>query len=100
MINIVLVLWHAVLNSELASERDNDVSRPSRGEGLRGKLNKVVLAYSGGLDTSVIVPWLRYYLSDLSVFSCLNFEDSQRNSIIDCYNNSCCYDDEDDDTRS
>ncbi|OAY71819.1 Argininosuccinate synthase, chloroplastic [Ananas comosus] len=27
--------------------------------GLRGKLNKVVLAYSGGLDTSVIVPWLR-----------------------------------------
>ena len=28
--------------------------------GLRGKLNKVVLAYSGGLDTSVIVPWLRW----------------------------------------
>ncbi|RWR96870.1 Argininosuccinate synthase [Cinnamomum micranthum f. kanehirae] len=28
-------------------------------EGKRGKLNKVVLAYSGGLDTSVIVPWLR-----------------------------------------
>uniref|UniRef100_A0A2N9GV01 argininosuccinate synthase n=1 Tax=Fagus sylvatica TaxID=28930 RepID=A0A2N9GV01_FAGSY len=28
-------------------------------KGLRGKLNKVVLAYSGGLDTSVIVPWLR-----------------------------------------
>ncbi len=27
--------------------------------GLRGSLNKVVLAYSGGLDTSVIVPWLR-----------------------------------------
>eukprot|EP00475_Leptophrys_vorax_P034104 TRINITY_DN54651_c0_g1_i1.p1 TRINITY_DN54651_c0_g1~~TRINITY_DN54651_c0_g1_i1.p1 ORF type:complete len:467 (+),score=41.49 TRINITY_DN54651_c0_g1_i1:268-1668(+) len=27
--------------------------------GLRGKLNKVVLAYSGGLDTSVIVPWLK-----------------------------------------
>lgn len=27
--------------------------------GLRGTLNKVVLAYSGGLDTSVIVPWLR-----------------------------------------
>ena len=23
------------------------------------KINKVVLAYSGGLDTSVIVPWLR-----------------------------------------
>eukprot|EP00245_Coleochaete_scutata_P006758 TRINITY_DN21536_c0_g1_i1.p1 TRINITY_DN21536_c0_g1~~TRINITY_DN21536_c0_g1_i1.p1 ORF type:complete len:491 (+),score=115.07 TRINITY_DN21536_c0_g1_i1:91-1563(+) len=27
--------------------------------GLRGQLKKVVLAYSGGLDTSVIVPWLR-----------------------------------------
>lgn len=25
----------------------------------RGDVNKVVLAYSGGLDTSVIVPWLR-----------------------------------------
>ncbi|GFP80608.1 argininosuccinate synthase chloroplastic [Phtheirospermum japonicum] len=29
------------------------------GKALRKKLNKVVLAYSGGLDTSVIVPWLR-----------------------------------------
>jgi argininosuccinate synthase len=28
--------------------------------GLRGKLKKVVLAYSGGLDTSVIFPCLRY----------------------------------------
>lgn len=27
---------------------------------LLKKLNKVVMAYSGGLDTSVIVPWLRY----------------------------------------
>lgn len=36
-------------------------SAPISGGGLRGKLNKVVLAYSGGLDTSVIVPWLRYY---------------------------------------
>src|SRR5262249_6006268 len=25
----------------------------------RPKVNKVVLAYSGGLDTSIIVPWLR-----------------------------------------
>ncbi|NLM95806.1 MAG: hypothetical protein GX165_09580, partial [Firmicutes bacterium] len=23
------------------------------------KVNKVVLAYSGGLDTSVIIPWLK-----------------------------------------
>eukprot|EP00898_Chlorokybus_atmophyticus_P001072 jgi/Chlat1/1966/Chrsp158S02271 len=32
---------------------------PAPAAGLRGKLNKVVLAYSGGLDTSVIVPWLK-----------------------------------------
>ena len=25
----------------------------------KNKVNKVVLAYSGGLDTSVIVPWLK-----------------------------------------
>ncbi|TKY73624.1 Argininosuccinate synthase [Spatholobus suberectus] len=39
----------------------HDVAVPEtkKGAGLRGKLNKVVLAYSGGLDTSVVVPWLR-----------------------------------------
>ena len=26
---------------------------------MKGKFNKVVLAYSGGLDTSIIVPWLK-----------------------------------------
>ena len=26
---------------------------------IKPKVHKVVLAYSGGLDTSVIVPWLR-----------------------------------------
>ncbi|KAG2240911.1 hypothetical protein Bca52824_096987, partial [Brassica carinata] len=35
------------------------VAADSKGAGLRGKLKKVVLAYSGGLDTSVIVPWLK-----------------------------------------
>lgn len=38
----------------------SDKEVQTNGRGLRGKLNKVVLAYSGGLDTSVIVPWLRY----------------------------------------
>ncbi|KAF3779638.1 Argininosuccinate synthase [Nymphaea thermarum] len=37
----------------------NEKVESTSGGGLRGKLNKVVLAYSGGLDTSVIVPWLR-----------------------------------------
>ncbi|KAL8513229.1 hypothetical protein ACS0TY_019438 [Phlomoides rotata] len=31
------------------------------GNALRKKLKKVVLAYSGGLETSVIVPRLRYF---------------------------------------
>ncbi|KAL5991080.1 hypothetical protein ACLOJK_011986 [Asimina triloba] len=47
-----------VIRAVLAGERAADVAVPMKG-GLRGKLNKVVLAYSGGLDTSVIVPWLR-----------------------------------------
>jgi len=44
----------------LRSDTDVEVSEVKKGSGLHGKLNKVVLAYSGGLDTSVIVPWLRY----------------------------------------
>ena len=26
---------------------------------MAGKIKKVVLAYSGGLDTSIIIPWLK-----------------------------------------
>jgi len=33
----------------------------------KGKVNKVVLAYSGGLDTSVIVPWLKHNYGDCEV---------------------------------
>lgn len=51
-----IVTWHAVIEA-------------AAGGGLRGKLNKVVLAYSGGLDTSVVVPWLRYII--VSPFSFL-----------------------------
>ncbi|KAK4482125.1 hypothetical protein RD792_009264, partial [Penstemon davidsonii] len=43
----------------LASDKDTTTSGDVDGKRLRKKLNKVVLAYSGGLDTSVIVPWLR-----------------------------------------
>ncbi|XP_074281289.1 argininosuccinate synthase, chloroplastic [Silene latifolia] len=45
-----------VTRAILSSEKEVETN----GRGLRGKLNKVVLAYSGGLDTSVIVPWLRH----------------------------------------
>ncbi|PPR87042.1 hypothetical protein GOBAR_AA33640 [Gossypium barbadense] len=47
------------IQAVLSSNSGTDVSTVTKGGGLRGKLNKVVLAYSGGLDTSVIVPWLR-----------------------------------------
>lgn len=43
----------------LAAEGDTKKADGRIGGGKRGQLNKVVLAYSGGLDTSVIVPWLR-----------------------------------------
>ncbi|GMY09837.1 argininosuccinate synthase, chloroplastic-like [Fagus crenata] len=46
-----------IIRAVLQSDREMEVSEATKG--LRGKLNKVVLAYSGGLDTSVIVPWLR-----------------------------------------
>jgi len=52
MIPMSATAIQAVLSSDKEVE--------TKGRGLRGKLNKVVLAYSGGLDTSVIVPWLRY----------------------------------------
>uniref|UniRef100_A0A2P2INJ3 argininosuccinate synthase n=1 Tax=Rhizophora mucronata TaxID=61149 RepID=A0A2P2INJ3_RHIMU len=47
------------IRAVLSSDRETDALGTTVGQGLRGKLNKVVLAYSGGLDTSVIVPWLR-----------------------------------------
>lgn len=48
-----------VVKAVSRSHTDGEDSEAKKGSGLRGKLNKVVLAYSGGLDTSVIVPWLR-----------------------------------------
>ncbi len=35
-----------------------------------GKANKVVLAYSGGLDTSVIIPWLKKKIMALKLLQC------------------------------
>ncbi|CAL8169660.1 unnamed protein product [Prunus armeniaca] len=50
---------NAVIRAVLPTYSETEVSGSTKERGLRGKLNKVVLAYSGGLDTSVIVPWLR-----------------------------------------
>ncbi|KAL6504979.1 hypothetical protein OROGR_024796 [Orobanche gracilis] len=49
---------HAI-RAVLTSDKEASASSGADGKVLRKKLNKVVLAYSGGLDTSVIVPWLR-----------------------------------------
>src|SRR5574339_558860 len=38
---------------------DEVYSQPDGHERSRPRVKKVVLAYSGGLDTSVIVPWLK-----------------------------------------
>ncbi|CAN6449106.1 unnamed protein product [Victoria cruziana] len=57
--NVVSVPIHAsAKQAKIVASQVEKVDSVSGG-GLRGKLNKVVLAYSGGLDTSVIVPWLR-----------------------------------------
>ncbi|KAJ1413277.1 Rossmann-like alpha/beta/alpha sandwich fold [Sesbania bispinosa] len=48
-----------VIKAVARSDTEAEISETTKAKGLRGKLNKVVLAYSGGLDTSVIVPWLR-----------------------------------------
>ncbi|KAI5067230.1 hypothetical protein GOP47_0017758 [Adiantum capillus-veneris] len=48
-----------VLTEDTTKSASVTPSLTSTSCGIRGKLNKVVLAYSGGLDTSVIVPWLR-----------------------------------------
>lgn len=51
-------MFDTAIKAVLSSDKEV-VQVETNGRGLRGKLNKVVLAYSGGLDTSVIVPWLR-----------------------------------------
>ncbi|KAI3942309.1 hypothetical protein MKW92_041446 [Papaver armeniacum] len=58
-LNLTRASNNKVIQAIAASEKGVDVSVSPKTGGLRGKLNKVVLAYSGGLDTSVIVPWLR-----------------------------------------
>ncbi|CAI9106707.1 OLC1v1005920C1 [Oldenlandia corymbosa var. corymbosa] len=50
---------NGAIQAVLASDKEAIISSGTEGKVLKKKLNKVVLAYSGGLDTSVIVPWLR-----------------------------------------
>ncbi|KAK9995424.1 hypothetical protein SO802_020110 [Lithocarpus litseifolius] len=48
-----------VIPAVLQSDREMAIAEATKGRGLCGKLNKVVLTDSGGLGTSVMVPWLR-----------------------------------------
>ncbi|CAK7325226.1 unnamed protein product [Dovyalis caffra] len=57
--NALRVHCNKGIQAVLSSDKATEDSEAMKTKGLRGKLNKVVLAYSGGLDTSVIVPWLR-----------------------------------------
>ncbi|KAG5237880.1 hypothetical protein OIU76_012694 [Salix suchowensis] len=57
--NALRVRRHKGIQVVASGDKVTEVYEATKTKGLRGKLNKVVLAYSGGLDTSVIVPWLR-----------------------------------------
>ncbi|CAN1764404.1 Argininosuccinate synthase, chloroplastic [Linum perenne] len=50
----------AVVKAVATSDKETVITGVTTRVGLRGKLNKVVLAYSGGLDTSGIVLWLSF----------------------------------------
>ncbi|CAN1146632.1 Argininosuccinate synthase, chloroplastic [Linum perenne] len=50
----------SVVKAVATSDKETVITGVTTRVGLRGKLNKVVLAYSGGLDTSGIVLWLSF----------------------------------------
>ena len=78
----MLNFWDAVIRAALPSYEGAEKPETVSEGGLRGKLKKVVLAYSGGLDTSVIVPWLRFVLYDLLA---LDFSRSFCSSLNDIH---------------
>ncbi|OAY54572.1 argininosuccinate synthase, chloroplastic isoform X2 [Manihot esculenta] len=57
--NVLQTRCKRAIQAVLSSDAKLETNEATKSKGLRGQLNKVVLAYSGGLDTSVIVPWLR-----------------------------------------
>src|SRR5439155_22782936 len=50
---------HAEGADGISAARQGQERRRQKGEKVKGKVKKVVLAYSGGLDTSVILKWLQ-----------------------------------------
>ncbi|PSR95931.1 Argininosuccinate synthase [Actinidia chinensis var. chinensis] len=47
------------IQAVLTGDKETEAYSAGTGKVSRKKINNLVLAYSGGLDTSVIVPWLR-----------------------------------------
>ena len=37
---------------------------------MGNEIKKIVLAYSGGLDTSIIIPWLKEHYEGAAVIAC------------------------------
>ncbi|CAN1848023.1 Argininosuccinate synthase, chloroplastic [Linum perenne] len=60
---LVLIEVCLIVKAVASSDKETVTTGVTTRGGLCGKLNKVVLAYSGELNTSVIVPWLRYISS-------------------------------------
>ena len=48
----------------------------------KGEVNKVVLAYSGGLDTSVIIPWLKENYGCEVVAVCCNLGQPEERLLL------------------
>ncbi|KAI9108925.1 hypothetical protein K1719_020230 [Acacia pycnantha] len=82
----------ALIKAVLTSDTETKVPN-IKSSGLRGKLNKVVLAYSGGLDSSVIVPWLREnYGCDVVCFTADDLkEEFVRDYIFPCLRAGAIY---------
>ena len=59
----------------MPNEYGGSIIRPSkktqnaRSKNMEKKYNKVVLAYSGGLDTSIIIPWLKEHYNNCEVIA-------------------------------
>ena len=50
-VTLMICPWDAVIPAVLQSDREMAIAKATKGRGLCGKLNKVVLTDSGGLGT-------------------------------------------------
>ena len=55
-----ILAWYAGIQVVASSDKITEVNEATKTKGLRGKLNKVVLAYSDGLNDSQMNFYLKY----------------------------------------